>query len=66
MNWSFMNSELQLPLDATLYELKERLRAKHGAMTSLKVEFLTFHPAWYLTHTITTKIWYQLLTGVQR
>ena len=66
MNWSFMNSELQLPLDATLYELKERLRAKHGAMTSLKVDTLIFFWAVSDARHNSEDLVSELLTGVQR
>ena len=36
MNWSFMNSELRVKSECTVYELKMKLAAKHGAMKDLK------------------------------
>lgn len=37
MNWSFMNSELRMRSNQTLFELKQYLFQKHGAMINLKV-----------------------------
>jgi len=37
MNWAFMDSELRLRSDSSVYELKGKLKAKHGAMVDLKV-----------------------------
>ena len=37
MNWEFMNSELLISTDASLFELKAQIRAKHGALFDLRV-----------------------------
>ena len=37
MNWSFMNSDIRIRSESALLELKDRIKAKHGAVTDLKV-----------------------------
>ena len=40
MNWSFMDSEVRVRTNCSLYELKAKLAAKHGAMVDLRVNTL--------------------------
>mmetsp|Transcript_21090 Transcript_21090/g.47575 ORF Transcript_21090/g.47575 Transcript_21090/m.47575 type:complete len:162 (+) Transcript_21090:113-598(+) len=37
MNWSFMNSDIRIRSESALLELKDRIKAKHGAVTDLKI-----------------------------
>ena len=37
MNWSFMDSEIRVRTSSSLFELKAKLAAKHGAMVDLRV-----------------------------
>jgi len=42
MNWSFMDSELRVRTSSSLYEIKAKLAAKHGAMVDLRVRILKY------------------------